>query len=186
MYSGQLELIDERGHPLGYSPPPRRELSFRNALVESTMPGCTTVMNSAARSLLIKERPAHALCHDWWAYLVISALGAVIFDDEPHIRYRLHANNQFGVAAGPWQPWLAKLAFFTGDPHAHAATRQATDLRRIYGPLLDPEVAAILDRFLHRRSGFIARGRYALSGDVYRQSWRDQLALGTRILLDRL
>lgn len=78
--------------------------SFGNALVENICTGCTAVAN---RALLgkIKENvpdPDKIIMHDWWLYLIAEAFGKTVFDDEPHINYRQHGNNEWGAKTSRW------------------------------------------------------------------------------------
>lgn len=78
--------------------------SFGNALVENICTGCTAVIN---RILLEKIRehtpnPDDIVMHDWWLYLIAEAYGKTIFDREPHMNYRQHGNNEWGVKTTSW------------------------------------------------------------------------------------
>lgn len=78
--------------------------SFGNALVENICTGCTAVIN---RALIEKIRenipdPDKIIMHDWWLYLIAEAFGKTVFDDEPHINYRQHGNNEWGVKTSRW------------------------------------------------------------------------------------
>ncbi|SEB00633.1 Glycosyl transferase family 2 [Pseudobutyrivibrio sp. ACV-2] len=73
--------------------------SFGNALVENICTGCTAVIS---RALLEKIRenipnPNNIIMHDWWIYLLAEAYGKTIFDSEPHMNYRQHGHNEWGV-----------------------------------------------------------------------------------------
>ncbi len=186
LYCSRLAVVDEHLNLLGYSDIPRRGLSFRNALVQSAFFGCTSVFNQAARELLLREFPRHACAHDWWMYLVASAFGVVIYDEEPRILYRKHPANVSGITLRAWDTWRVKLGRFLKYGRLRLVTGQAEEFRRIYGPLLPGDHRRTLERFLERRPSVWDRLGYALSGDVYRQSRRDDLILKALIVLDRL
>jgi hypothetical protein len=56
------------------------------------------LLNEASRKLLARTKRAETVVsHDWWAYILISALdGAVRYTDAPLVNYRQHGNNLVG------------------------------------------------------------------------------------------
>jgi glycosyltransferase involved in cell wall biosynthesis len=186
LYCSRVAIVDERLNPRGYSDLPRRGLSFRNALVQNVAMGCTIVVNQAARRLLLRELPRDVCMHDWWMYLVVSAFGSLVYDDEPAILYRKHAGNVFGIPVGALETWRLKLHRFLTYGRLKPVVKQAEEFRRIYGQFLREEDRRVLERFLESRRRSSDRFRYALSCDVYRQSTRDHLLLRFLLLVDRL
>lgn len=85
------------------SPLPRRNLSFRHALVQNFAGGNTMMLNRAAVDL-VRAAAAEAgrvVVHDWWLYQVITGAGGrVIFDAAPVLLYRQHQGNQIGANSG--------------------------------------------------------------------------------------
>jgi glycosyltransferase involved in cell wall biosynthesis len=103
LYCSRLEYVDNNLGHLGYSAIPRT-IGFSNAVVENIATGCSVVFGERIRTLMLQARPEDMMMHDWWAYLVASAFGHVVYDDQPVIRYRQHAD-----AVTPWEPGLVKL-----------------------------------------------------------------------------
>lgn len=186
LYCSRLAVVDEDLKPLGYTPVPRKALSFRNALVEGQVPGCTAMINQAARLILLKDLPRYAYSHDWWMYLVVSAFGTVIYDQEPRILYRMHAGNVFGIPIGSFGTWRTKLVLFLKERTTHPLVRQAEEFRRIFEVSLSGEKKQTLNRFLLSMSRFRDRLIYAMTCDVYRQNLRDQILLRMRIVFNCL
>lgn len=98
LYCSRTRLIDETGHPIGFSPLFLRSPSFENALVQSIAGGNTMVMNQTARQLLASTSvKASIISHDWWAYLLVSGCGGhVLYESCPQIDYRQHDANLMG------------------------------------------------------------------------------------------
>jgi hypothetical protein len=186
MYCSAVTLVDEKLHPIGYSRHPKRSLSFQNALVENIATGCTIVMNRALRELLLLGTPENAGMHDSWTYLVASAFGKVVYDDQPSIAYRQHSGNLIGAPSGSMARWIRRIRRFIHGGGFPGRTWQAEDFRKIYGTLLPPEKRAILNRFLDDRRTFGGRLRYAVSGEVYRQSRVDDAILRLLVILNRV
>jgi hypothetical protein len=97
IYCTRQYLVDKNLNSLGCSQKLKRPASFRNALVQNIVTGCTVVMNARARSVILSARmPANSM-HDWWSYLAVTAAGGkIIFDDEPSLLYRQHDSNAIG------------------------------------------------------------------------------------------
>lgn len=99
LYCGRTRIIDTTGRAIGFSPLFSKRPSFENALMQSLAGGNTMLINQAACSLLV-ETPTDAqpVCHDWWAYLLISGCGGnVYYDPVPTLDYRQHAQNVIGA-----------------------------------------------------------------------------------------
>src|SRR5690606_39349450 len=87
-----------------------RPPSFANALMQNITGGNTMVFNDAARQLLLEVPATQPLViHDWWTYIVVSAVGgAICFDPYPSVRYRQHGANLIGMSVeGP--SWSSRI-----------------------------------------------------------------------------
>ncbi|GLO31930.1 glycosyl transferase [Pseudomonas putida] len=76
-------------------------------LFEAAGPGCTYVFVSGLAGQIkqnieqLQSRMAHVSLHDWFCYAYARAHGYNWFiDNQLHMRYRQHANNQVGVNTG--------------------------------------------------------------------------------------
>jgi hypothetical protein len=177
LYCGRLRWVDENLTPIGLHPLPRRPLSFANALVQNAAPGPSIVINRAALELLQAGIPTDTVMHDAWIYLVVSAFGAIHYDSEPQVLYRLHGRNAIG-----WNATLGRRikrfaaagmsSYFAGQ------LRQASELQTLYGSTLPGDKCEVLERFMALGSaGIMARFRYAWRPDVYRQQPLDDLLM---------
>ena len=85
-------------------------LTYGEALIYHFVTGCTMVMNSAMRDILLAYTPTFIRMHDIWVYDVALAVGAkVFFDPNPHISYRQHGGNVVGQANSVASVWKARL-----------------------------------------------------------------------------
>lgn len=101
LYGSAQTFVDQNLHPLGRTPPLPRSPSMANALTENIIVGCTAAINRAALLLLQRAGvPASVRFHDWWIYLVVSAFGVVVYDEEPTLLYRQHGANVIGRHPG--------------------------------------------------------------------------------------
>jgi glycosyltransferase involved in cell wall biosynthesis len=186
MYCSRVTLVDENLKMLGFSQIPRREPAFGNALVENIATGCTIIINNAARQVILTKLPSAILIHDWWIYLVVSAFGKVIYDEEPRILYRQHSSNMIGERSGLLAKWVKRIVRFLKQGRIPFVTVQAEEFHRIFGDYLPAGKKLILDRFINERSTFMGRLRYALRGETYRQSKLDDLIYRILIIFGRI
>lgn len=68
------------------------------ALIENLATGCTVVYNRDLANLAKKTQPEQYSMHDVWLYRVAKIFGEAIYDFEPHINYRQHAENVVGTS----------------------------------------------------------------------------------------
>ena len=174
LYCSRLQLVDESLRPVGLSPAWRRPPSFRNALTENIVTGCTCAINPLALALARRYGdPSLVYFHDWWLYLVISAFGDVIVDPEPTILYRQHAANAIGMGSG-LRRYLAILRFLGRKNWIHIMYGQIENFRAVHGARLTAADRLLFDKFFDpRRPATVARlllapvrFRQSLAGDV--------------------
>lgn len=86
-------------------------LTYDEALIYHFVTGCTVVMNTAMRDVLLRYTPAFIPMHDMWSYVVAQAVGAkIFFDPNPHISYRQHDNNVLGMKTSLLSIWKDRIA----------------------------------------------------------------------------
>jgi glycosyltransferase involved in cell wall biosynthesis len=183
LYCSKVEFVDARLQHLGYSQTPS-QIGFGNALVENIAAGCTIVINKKARDLILSTKPQLVLMHDWWFYLVISAFGKVIYDENSYIKYRQHGGNTVGGSPSPIANFYRRIKrFMKADKNTYRVGDQARAFFDCYGENLDLKNQIILNRFLNSKSNLISRISYSLSMDVWRQSLIDTFILRVLIIL---
>jgi glycosyltransferase involved in cell wall biosynthesis len=183
MYCSGVEYVDSRLQHLGFSRVPGN-LAFSNALVENVAPGCTIVLNREARAILTNRLPSHALMHDAWCYLVVSAFGRVLYDPIRSVQYRQHDNNMLGGAANGCQRWFRRakrIASRKGQSLGYFT--QATDFHELFAARLPIDSRRILEDFLKSQRNLRNRAAYVIRMDVRRQTWTDTAILRALILL---
>ncbi len=186
LYCSAVNLVTDN---LGALKPYRRctrGVAFANALVENVATGCTIVLNRPGIDLVNARHPDALLMHDAWCYLVLSALGTVIYDPVPRVSYRVHSANAIGVAPTTLGEWRRRASNHRRHGAERTLTAQAAELRRLYGDQLDEDVSAILDDFLDAGGSVLRRARYSLSGAAYRQRRLDDVVFRVLYLLGRI
>lgn len=148
IYGSRLRICDKELNQFALSPLPRRPLSFRNALMQNMISGNTMVMTPKAAELVqISEREAGSFpVHDWWAFqLVTGAGGAIVFDEQPAVFYRIHGDNVIGWQQG-WRKLPARISRHWRGSHRQWAHDSVLALSASSNRLT-PQNRKILDTF---------------------------------------
>ncbi|MBK6469447.1 MAG: glycosyltransferase family 2 protein [Betaproteobacteria bacterium] len=183
LYGSAQMLADAELRPLRATPPWPRGPSLANALTENIITGCTAALNRSAVDLLQRAGvPEGVHFHDWWMYLVVSAFGTVVFDDEPTLLYRQHGGNQIGHGVGWFARYAGIVRFLLRNDWVGILLAQVAAFFRHYGDELDPASRLlILDLFDVQGSNAAPRWRLICGTQRLRQRSGDDLAL--RVLL---
>ncbi|MFD1393849.1 glycosyltransferase family 2 protein [Lacticaseibacillus jixianensis] len=146
----QNQILPDRSSQAVYS------TRLKDFLLINTATGCTCMVNHALRDQLIRPLTSLRLSaihmHDWWAALVASALGQVIFVNQKLVSYRQHGNNVLGApTGGRFLKRFGRFLEFRESRIVDSGTKQAGELLRLYGPQLSVDqtqlVAGVADLF---------------------------------------
>ncbi|MDN4547982.1 glycosyltransferase family 2 protein [Pseudomonas sp. C32] len=187
LYCSRTLLIDAQGSPIGASPLFVKPPCFENALVQSIAGGNTMLLNGAARDLLKQTPPdTKIISHDWWAYILVSGCGgAVAYNKEPTVHYRLHGKNIIG-SKSELQDRLSRVRKML-----HGTFREWNDanLKAIstFKKQLTQENLNTLELFEQsRQANLLTRLRLIHQSGVHRQTLADTLGLAAAAILQRL
>ncbi|MEJ5127752.1 glycosyltransferase family 2 protein [Comamonas sp. MYb21] len=184
LYCSRTQYVDRDLQPIGPSPDyDRRCIGWGNALVQNIATGCTVALNRAARERLLAQRPGFCLAHDWWAYLVVSAFGQVVFDSESHILYRQHGSNTIGMQKqGLAGQWARVQRFWRRLRQAGPGwIDQLSEFDRLHGADLADAQRRQLRMLIRSRSSWTTALRASVQRYYWRMSKVDTLIL--RVLL---
>lgn len=183
-YFARSELIDSSGNTIGSSPTYPKSPSFRNALVENIATGNTIVINDAARTILKTTSDQIDIpSHDWWIYLLVTAIGGnIFFDTRLVIKYRQHHMNCIGARHGVINKLKSAKTFFDYRFNEFSA-KNSSALLKIY-PLVHKKNKSILLNFKKGISFPGIKGAYFFfRSGVYRMSWLDTFFMRLYFLL---
>jgi hypothetical protein len=185
LYCSRLELVDERLRHLAVSRP-LRDISFRNALFQNVLAGCTMVMNARARELVLRGGVArNILMHDWWCYLAISAFGRILYDERAGIKYRQHDHNQVGARVR----WSERIRWrFKRTLHGlygHFPSEQNDLFLKIYGEDLPETERRFAEMTLEAKRSLLKRVILASSNHIRMQSPVDNFFARVGILINK-
>jgi glycosyltransferase involved in cell wall biosynthesis len=184
LFHCRQELVDSNGQLLRLSRV-YESGTFRNALCENIAAGCTVAFNHSAAKIIASGQPTRAQMHDWWAYLVVSAVGDIEYDSHPWIQYRQHSHNAIGVSRGPVHECYKRIhRHFNRPSNAAPIFDQLSELLNIHGAALTKEQRIRVQRLLNGRKSISQRLRNFISPPAVRQRWIDNMIL-RGILLKR-
>ena len=124
--------------------------------------------------------------HDWWAYLVVSAVGRIKYDRYPWIKYRQHTQNVIGGNRGVIHQLMWRLQrVATNSGGVGRISEQLLDLLDIHGDLLTYEQLSQVERLLAGKTSLAQRLKNCITPPATRQSWIDQLLLRGILLTNR-
>jgi len=151
LYCSRTRLVDARGKHLGFSPLFTRKPGFANALIQNIGGGNTMVFNDAARNLLLAAGDdLDVVSHDWWTYLAVTGCGGTaLYDPEPSVRYRQHANNLVG-ANRSWSARVHRAGMMFNGCFKAWNDVNIGGLERLR-PRLTPDNQRLLDQFCELR-----------------------------------
>jgi glycosyltransferase involved in cell wall biosynthesis len=186
LYFSRLELVNQGNAQTQLSDVPAR-ISFNNAIVENVVTGATAVFGSRIKNLMLMGRPECMVWHDWWLYLVASAFGNLIYDDEPAIRYRRHDHTLTNLRVRSRESMIAKLKAFVRVARRKRAVspfEQAVLFGTTYQPLLNQRQLALIGKIaqLHDRRRFLDRARFVFDRDFVVNDRLDDLGLRLLVL----
>jgi hypothetical protein len=188
MTCGRTIIFAETLEPFAESPDFTQGPCFRNALLQSLGGANTMMVNRAALDLLLWARPhaEDAVAHDWWAYQVLSGMGArIVYDRTPRVLYRQHGGNLFGsnVTFGARMSRLAQMMQGRLRAWSDRSLRCLLPLRA----RLTAENARVLDHFAAARAAPL-RKRVALMrrAGVFRQTRTEQALFWLAVILGRI
>jgi glycosyltransferase involved in cell wall biosynthesis len=188
LYCARTEIADATcEHTLGYSPRFNKTPSFANALVQNIGGGNTMVFNRAARDFIINAAvDTNVVSHDWWCYQIVSGAGGyVVYDPEPCLKYRQHANNLVGANTS----WRARFLRIHGLLQGRFRTWNDINLKALseHSHLLAADNRKILSNFIEARQSSLIKRLFLFKwSGIYRQTLFGNLGLLLGIILNKV
>jgi len=188
LYGSAQMLVDAALRPLHATPPWPRGPSLANALTENIITGCTAALNRPAIELLQRGGvPDGVRFHDWWLYLVVSAFGTVVYDDQPALLYRQHGGNVIGHGAGWFGRQRGVLRYLLRNDWVGILQLQVGAFLKHYGDSLQPGTRDWICRHFHATGSEAAfRWRLVFTARRWRQAWVGDIALRILLVAHRL
>lgn len=156
LYCSALNLVDSSLKFINYYLSDEHA-GFKHAIFFNRATGCSCVFNNSLLQVLtIKPDAKEIFMHDWWVYLVASALGQVVYDKQSYIKYRQHASNQIGLKIGLLSYW-SKFLKLIKTPSKPSRITQANEFLAVYGGRLSDADRLYLLKIDAVKSSFVKR-----------------------------
>lgn len=130
--------------------------TLQQFLLYNCIPGCAMMMNGALRDLADRI-PGEAYMHDWWIALTAAALGRIVLEERPLMKYRQHGGNAVGtIRAESDADRLKKYASLGKIGRAYANNRDMKAMRRaqavkflsVYEDRLPADSASLIRKYI--------------------------------------
>ncbi len=169
LYCSQVTCVDEALGPMG-EPFADSDARFEHMLFQNIAYGVTTVMNQAARELIVSQRPRDGvIMHDWWCALAVAALGTLVYDPQSSVLYRQHTGNVIGARVNRLQEVLRQLRLVWRDPTGYWPIHaQAREFLHCFGDLLAANHRRLVGDLVASKASLWNRVRFGLTGGVVR------------------
>ena len=126
LYCARLIIADAILLPLRETRFSPEVCNFPSCLAQNIATGCTILLNGAAARLIAASNCPKRSWHDWWCYLIVTAVGGqIILDNAVVALYRQHSANFVGMNVSQARRALAALrrgpSAFMGILRQHVA-----------------------------------------------------------------
>lgn len=166
--------LNEAAHRVSNSQIASCSLKFSRLLVQNYVTGCLMMVNKALYSIL-GEYHNDILMHDWWAALIASAMGDILYIPETVMLYRQHINNAVGAVNIKSINYRLHKLFDRNTRNAkYLCEKQAELFLSRYAERLDANILETLHNFL------------AISGQPSKLKRIDMLKKGDFLKSDRI
>lgn len=157
-------------------------------ITKNTISGCTFVFNKAfAQIVASADKPDKRILkyrlHDSWLMLVGIVTGHVIYDDTPHMLYRIHSDNTVGIKGQPLLKRLGKLQrFFVDRDDANLRMITSKELLRLF-PSINEKDKTVLLLFANYQKSWKDKTKLAFNRSVLSDCAESPIIFSIKVLL---
>ena len=187
LYCGRSKYINkDNSKVIGQSDLFKKEPSIRNAIVQSIAGGNTMLFNESLRKIVINNRPAKIVSHDWWLYIINELFnGKTYYDTRPTILYRQHSKSLIGGNVGVVAK-LKRLKFLLEGKFQSYNDINYAALKKIMPKIRGDKKKLLLDFYSMREGSLETRVRMINRIGLYRQTLDGKFALYLASLLKKI
>lgn len=114
IYCSNARVVDENLNVFGYNV--YRHSKYTNlesVVINGNFMGCTMIFNNKLREkILTSLNPSYCLMHDYYLSVLCMLMGGkIIYDEVPHMSYRIHGKNTVGVSTNFFEKVEKQLKF---------------------------------------------------------------------------
>ncbi len=185
LYFSNGMVVDENLEYLGnnvYKKAPSTD--FNTVLCAGGLLGCTMIFNEKLAAILrSRDLPSAMVMHDFYVALVCSGIGgSIIYDNEPHIKYRQHGGNVVGVSHGILGKIKDRFKSIKQKPRISVES-QANDILNRYSDIIQGDKKNFLAKVAGYKKSFWSRFCLACSLKTRYVNMNKSITLRLAILL---
>lgn len=157
-------------------------------ITRNTIAGCTFVLNTELACLVADAgrpdpRVIEYRLHDAWLMLVAIVCGHAIYDEDPHMLYRIHTDNTVGIRGVTLTQKMRRLrGLLARKGSANLRSESVQELLRLY-PNTKAEYRDILELYANYKHSLSARLRLALNKTVRRECAEGANVFSIKVLM---
>lgn len=148
LYCSKYTLTDKDLNPINSNVSDLYNYSdFAHSLLYHSAPGCTFVFNDEARKKIVKYdlNKEYYLIHDAIIHKVVCMFGKMILDNDSHMYYRQHSNNEIGMTSNKFKEFTGRVNRFLNGKIKNYRSNTAKSLLNVYKDEIDKDKKELLN-----------------------------------------
>ena len=167
MFASRSFVTDIDMNIKGKTEDPGSRASYYNAMVQNVCPGHTQVFNRKVVEELKKNYSKDMFVIDWWIYLLVTALGELVFERECTVKHRQHGKNSSGYEVNFFEKLKQRVKNLNKYKKSPVSL-QLESFYEIYKFQMKKEYREETEKFLKNQRNIFRRIQYVLKSKVFR------------------
>ena len=185
LYFSEFNYCDEQLNFLNKSKLNRKGADFKNSLVECIAFGISEVFNKQLAKKILDSGTENVCFHDWWAYMIASGMGKVIYDNEATVEYRRTGANVSPSGKSAIGLQIYRIKKFVFGKYFCNIRRQIEKYKELFKNDINKESQQILNMFSVNYN-LIKSIKKTFYPKMFRQKNSDEIMCRILFLLGRL
>lgn len=185
LYFSEFNYCDENLKFVNKSSVNKKGTSFENSIVECISFGISEVFNKSLAKKILDSGTKDICFHDWWAYMIASGLGKVIYDNEPTVEYRRTGSNVSPSGKAGISLQIYRIKKFVMGKYFKNIRKQINKYKVQFSDKLSDKNKKIINMF-SLRYNFFKSLKKVFYRKMFRQNFLDEVFCRILFLFGRL
>lgn len=153
-------------------------ISFYNTAIQNILPGHTQVINYVLGKILVDhfdKNNNRIYSQDLWITNVAAVSGKILFENKPHVLYRMHGNNELGYGQGKFGRLKGHIQRLKKN-ECKLMSLQLKYFIDCFDDYLTKAEKEEMDKFFSSQKNLIQRIKYSMNTKLYRQTRKETFA----------
>ncbi|MBM6949110.1 glycosyltransferase [Mordavella massiliensis] len=169
LYGSASLCVDKGLNALSVEPHIYRSISVYNTMIQNFIGGHTQVFNYKFCEIALKTFDAESVfLYDSFFTNIGMIYKGLVFDETPHVMYRLHEKNAVGTGVGLID-WIKKNIIRVQKGQSKLYAKQFDYIANTFKKELSCEENEEIKKFQNSKTNFFTRIRYIVTTKFYRQ-----------------